>query len=112
MNEIAKATAHTALAAVESTTRFAEIGNGREFAVDRATSVPTTIEGIASFLGVLFVLETYIDVANQICFSKVSIESPCVDGEKGAGNARSLLLSQTTSSSTSPYWHSSHQMSS
>ena len=66
MNEIAKATAHTALAAVKSTTCFAKIGNGREFAVDRATGVPTTVKGIAGFLGVLFVLETYVDVANQI----------------------------------------------
>lgn len=66
MNEIAKAAAHTALTAIQSTTRFAEIGNGREFAVDRATSVPTTVEGIAGFLGILFVLETYVDVANQI----------------------------------------------
>jgi hypothetical protein len=83
MNEITEAAADTALAAIESTTRFAEIGDGGEFAVDGATSIPTTIEGIACFLCVLFVFEAHVDVADEICCVSVSKKSIFSRGDDG-----------------------------
>jgi hypothetical protein len=66
MYEVAEAAAHTALAAVETTAGFAEIGNGREFAVDGAARVPAAVERVARFLGVFLVLEAHVDVADKI----------------------------------------------
>lgn len=66
MYEVAESTAHTALAAIEAAACFAEIGDGRQFAVDGATGVPARVESVASFLRVFFVLETDIDVADEI----------------------------------------------
>jgi hypothetical protein len=66
MYEVAEAAAHTALAAVETTAGFAEIGDGREFAVDGAAGVPAAVERVARFLGVFLVLEAHVDVADKI----------------------------------------------
>lgn len=66
MYEIAEPTADTALAGIQTTARLAEIGDGRKFAVDRATSVPARVERVARLLRVLLVLEAHVDVADQI----------------------------------------------
>jgi hypothetical protein len=67
MDEIAKTATDATLTAIEPTTGFAEIGDGREFAVDGATGVPAAIEGIAGFLAIFFVLEAHVDIADEIC---------------------------------------------
>jgi len=64
--EVAKATSNTALAAVEPTARFSEIGDWREFAIDGAAGVPTRVERVTSFLRVVFVLETGVDIADKM----------------------------------------------
>lgn len=66
MNKIAEAAAYTALAAVKTTACFAEICNGREFAVDGATSIPAAVQGVAGFLRVLLILEADVDVTDEI----------------------------------------------
>jgi len=68
MYEVAEAAADAALARVEATAGFAEVGYGGEFAVDGAAGVPARVEGIAGFLRVFFVFEAYVDVADEICF--------------------------------------------
>lgn len=50
MNEIAEAAAHAAFAAIQSAAGFAEVGHGREFAVDRASGVPAAVERVAGGL--------------------------------------------------------------
>jgi hypothetical protein len=66
MYEVAEAAANTALSAIKTTAGFTEIGDGREFAVDGAAGVPAAVERVAGFLGIFFVLEAHVDVANQI----------------------------------------------
>lgn len=66
MDEIAETTADTSLPAIQSATGFAEVGDGRELAVDRARSVPSGVQGVAGFLRGIFVLEAGIDVADKI----------------------------------------------
>ena len=67
MNEVAKPAPHTSLPAVQATARFSEIGDGGEFAVDGARSVPAAIEGVAGLLGRVFVFEAGVDVTNEVC---------------------------------------------
>ena len=67
MDKVAEAAADTALAAVETTAGLAEIGDGREFAVDGAAGVPARVERVAGFLRVFFVLEAHVDVADEVC---------------------------------------------
>jgi len=64
MNEIAKSTSDTAFSAIQPTAGFAEIGDRRELAVDRACGVPAGVEGIAGFLRRVFILEARVDVAD------------------------------------------------
>ncbi len=68
MYEITKAASHTAFATIQSTTRFAEIGDGRELAVDGAGGVPAGVEGVAGFLGGVFVFEARVDVADEVWY--------------------------------------------
>ena len=67
MDKVAEAAADAAFATVQTTTGFAEIGHGREFAVDGTTSIPARVEGVAGFLRVFFVLESDVDIADEIC---------------------------------------------
>ena len=67
MDEVAEAAAHTALAAVQSTARFPEIGHGGQLAVDGTAGVPARVQRVAGFLRVFLVLEAHVDVANEIC---------------------------------------------
>jgi len=62
--EVAKAAADAALAAIKATAGFAEVGDGRQFAVDGAARVPARVERVAGLLRVLLVLEAYVDVAD------------------------------------------------
>ncbi len=67
MNEVAEPTPDTPFATVESATRFSEIGDGREFAVDGSGGVPSRVEGVAGCLCGVFVLEPGVDVADEVC---------------------------------------------
>ena len=64
MYEIAEAAPDAALAAVEPAAGFAEVGDGRELAVDGAGGVPAAVEGVAGLLGRILVLEARVDVAD------------------------------------------------
>lgn len=64
MDEIAKPAAHTTLPAVQATTRFAEIGDGAELAVDGPGRVPAAVERVAGRLRAILVFETGVYVAN------------------------------------------------
>lgn len=64
MDEVAEAAADAALAAVEAAAGLAEVGHGRELAVDGAGGVPAAVEGVAGLLGGIFVLEARVDVAD------------------------------------------------
>ena len=66
MDKVAEAAADAALAAVETTACFAEIGDGRQFAVDGTASIPAAVQGVAGLLRVLLVLEADVDVADEI----------------------------------------------
>lgn len=64
MNEIAEPAADAALAGVEPAAGFAEVGDGREFAVDGAGGVPSAVQRVAGCLRRVFVFETGVDVAD------------------------------------------------
>lgn len=66
MYEVAEAAAHAALAAVQATARLAEIGDGRQFAINGAGGVPARVEVVASLLCAVFVFEPCVDVANKV----------------------------------------------
>lgn len=67
MNEIAESTAHASIATIESTTGLSKVRHGRQFAVYRPCGIPARVERITSCLCILFVLESHVDVADQIC---------------------------------------------
>lgn len=67
MNKIAEPAAHAALPAVQAATRFAEIGDGGKFAVDGPRGVPARVERVTGFLRRVFVFETCVDVAYEVC---------------------------------------------
>jgi len=50
MYEVAEAAADAALAAVQPAARLAEVGDGRELAVDGARGVPARVQGVAGLL--------------------------------------------------------------
>ena len=66
MYEVAEPASYASLSAVEPTTRFAKIRHRRQFAVDRSCSVPARVQRIARLLRRIFVLETCIDVADEV----------------------------------------------
>ena len=66
MNEIAKASSLTPLTRIQSTTCLSKVGNWREFAVYRARSVPTAVESVTGSLSRVFVLESRINIADQV----------------------------------------------
>ena len=67
MNKIAKTPSHTSLPTVQPTTRFPEVCDGGELAVDGARGVPTRVERVAGGLRAVFVFEARVDVADEIC---------------------------------------------
>jgi len=66
MDEVAETATDTSLPTIQSAAGFAEVGDGRELAVDRARSVPSRVQGVASFLRGIFVLEAGVDVADKM----------------------------------------------
>lgn len=72
MDEVAEAAADAALAGVEATASFAEVGDGAQFAVYGSGGVPSAVEFVAGLLGGIFVLETSVDVADEVCGDKES----------------------------------------
>lgn len=73
VDEVAEAAAHTALAAVQPAAGLAEIGDGRQLAVDGARGVPARVQRIACLLRAVFVLESRVHVSDQIfCVVRVS----------------------------------------
>ena len=66
MDEIAEAASNASFPTVQPTTGFAEIGDGRELAVDGASCIPARVQRVAGFLRAVFVLEARVDVADQI----------------------------------------------
>lgn len=67
MNKVAETASDTALARVESAAGFPKVCDGREFAVDGTTGVPTRIEGVTGGLGAVLVLEARIYVSDKVC---------------------------------------------
>ena len=67
MDEITEAAAHATFAAVKSAASFAEVGHGRQFAIDRASGVPAAVERVAGGLRRVFIFEARVDVADEIC---------------------------------------------
>jgi hypothetical protein len=67
MYEVAEAAAHATLAAVETAAGLAEVGDRGELAVDGAAGVPARVQGIAGFLGVVFIFEARVYVADEVC---------------------------------------------
>lgn len=72
MDEVAEATAHAALAAVQAAARFPKVGDGRQLAVDGARRVPAAVEGVAGVLRRILVFEARVHVADQILAGEVS----------------------------------------
>ena len=64
--KVAEAAADAALAAVQAAAGLAEVGDGAELAVDGARGVPAAVESVAGLLGAVLVLETGVDVADQV----------------------------------------------
>jgi hypothetical protein len=66
VDKIAKSSTHTPFARVQSATSFPEIRDGRELAVYWSSSVPAGVEGVASLLSRVFVLESSVNIANEM----------------------------------------------
>lgn len=66
MDEVAEAAAHAAVARVEAAAGFAEIGHRAELAIDGPRGVPPAVELVAGFLCRVLVLETGVDVADEV----------------------------------------------
>lgn len=64
VDEIAETASDTSFSTIEPAACFAEIGNGREFAVDRSCGIPARVERIAGLLRRVFVLEARVHVAD------------------------------------------------
>lgn len=66
VDEIAEAAAYAALARVKATAGFAEVGHRAQFAVDGSRGVPPAIELVAGLLRRIFVLESRVDVTDEV----------------------------------------------
>jgi hypothetical protein len=66
MNEIAETTTHTALSAVESATSFPKVRHRAQLTIDRSRRIPPGVQGIASRLRAILVLESRIHVADEV----------------------------------------------
>lgn len=72
MDKVAEAAADAALARVEATASFTEVGDGAQFAIYGSGGVPSAVEFIASLLSGIFVFETSVDIADEICSGRES----------------------------------------
>jgi len=66
MNEVTETAAHAALATVEATAGFSEVGDGRKFAVYRPRGIPARVKRVAGCLGVFLVLEPRVDISDEM----------------------------------------------
>lgn len=66
VDEVAEAAADAALTRVEAAAGLAEVGDGAELAVDRASGVPPAVELVAGLLGRLLVLESRVHVSDEV----------------------------------------------
>lgn len=69
VDEIAEAAADAALARVKAAAGLAEVCNGAELAVYGARGVPAAVEGVGGDLGAVFVFESGVDVADEVCWA-------------------------------------------
>lgn len=67
MDEVAEAAADAALARVEAAAGLAEVCDGAELAVYGARGVPAVVERVGGDLGAVFVFESGVDVADEVC---------------------------------------------
>lgn len=86
VNKVTEAAAHAPFARVEAAACFAEVGDGAEFAVDRARGVPAAIELVAGLLGRVFVFEPCVDVADEVCRGGIGLAKNR-EGTQGEGVA-------------------------
>lgn len=107
MDEVAESASLAAFTRVEAAARLTEIGDWGKLDVERATAVPAGCEIVGGLLGAIFVLEAGVNVTDQVLVSVSNVQE-WREGE----DLRSLLLSHTTTSSTSPNLHISQRMSS
>ena len=91
MNKIAEATSDTSFPTVQPTTGFAEIGYGRELAVDGTCCVPARVKRVAGFLRRVFILETCIDVANEI-YHRLSQHIPPLNTQQKEGKHTVIVI--------------------
>ena len=66
MYKVAESTSYTAFPTVEPTTCFSKICDRTELAIDRSCSVPPRIQGVTCLLRIFLVLESCIDIANEM----------------------------------------------
>lgn len=66
MDEIAEAASNAALAAIQPATRFPEIRDRTQLAVDRASGIPPLVQGVRRRLRAVLVLEPRIHVPDQM----------------------------------------------
>ena len=64
--EIAEAASHAPLATVQATARLPKVRDGRQFAIDGPCGVPPRVERVTGLLRRVFVLESRVNVADQI----------------------------------------------
>lgn len=72
VDEVAEAAADAALARVQSAARLAEVGDGRQLAVDGPARVPSRVELVACLLRRVLVLEARVHVAHQVVVGVVA----------------------------------------
>lgn len=66
MDEVAESSSYTSFPGIQSTTCFSKVRNRAEFAIYRSCRVPSCVEGVACGLGIFLVLESCVDVADEI----------------------------------------------
>lgn len=66
VNKVTEPGTHTPLPAIQPTARLPKVRDGAQLAINRTRRIPAGIEVIARLLRVLLVLESGIDIANQV----------------------------------------------
>lgn len=67
VDEVAEAAADAALAGIQAATGLAEVCDGAELAVYGARGVPAAVERVGSDLGAVFIFESGVDIADEVC---------------------------------------------
>jgi len=66
VDEVTESATNATLAAVETTTGFAEVGDGTQLAVDGPRGIPAAVEVVASLLRTVLVLEARVHITDQV----------------------------------------------